>query len=225
METKNNKWTLNEALAAAYESISLSKTYEVDLSLRLREDELLEHEANVTELDIRRSGQKQNLVDQKSKTSGQDSNIDKMNTLVVDIRNIVRSNNPTEEIKVAFGVGEKIPMTISGVTAAANIVKDGYTRFTDWSKNAGILEVDMTKIADLKTVLSNSGKVQDESVYTRKAKTMSKDVLHRVVEDEVTRLSAIGAHVFRESNPPLAVMFEELIPKSHRPPQNGNSEV
>lgn len=218
MSIKMPKWDIGETVEAGKKSTLLANEYASELNPRLRKDELTEHNANVTELESRRAGQQQNLVTQKSKTLGQDTEVSRLNTAIVDIRNIPRSNSAPEEIKKAFGVGEKIALTIPGVTAAAKIVLDAFKKYPEWSKDAGILESDMTRLTAMMNSLSNAGQEQDDSMYTRKAKTMDKDVLQRTVEDEVTRLSSLGALAFRESKPGVSSLFEDLIPKAHQTP-------
>jgi hypothetical protein len=212
MAEKDTKWLLNQAIEAGKKSLPLATAYEAAITPRLEPDELKQHEANVIELAARQSGQKQNLSDQKSKTGKQDEVIGKINSKVVGIHNMVRSKNPTLEISEAFGIGQRIILTIGGVTAAANIVMDGFKKFPEWSKSAGIIEADNTKLKELLVTLGSSDKVQVDSMFTRKAKTMGKNELQRTVEDGVTRISAIGAHVFNDENPAVARLFEDLIP-------------
>jgi hypothetical protein len=212
MADKYPKWLLDEAIEAGKSSVALLETYTVELTPRMRTDEAAQHKANVTELKVRKSGQKQTLSDQKSKTKGQEAVIGKVNTAVIDVRTLVKAANADEEKSKAFGVGEKISLTVSGVTAASNIILDGYKRFPEWSKEAGIIETDITEIKSLVASLDAAEELQDDSVFARKAKTMSKNALQREVEDEVTRLSAFGAIAFRKSNPALAEVFESLIP-------------
>lgn len=214
MEEKDTKWTLGQAIDAGKKSVPLVFAYEAAISDRLETDELKQHEANVVELEARRSGQKQSITDQKSKTGKQDENIDKLNTEVVGIHKIVRSNNPTVEISEAFGIGQRIVLTVGGVTAAANIILDAYKKFPEWSKKAGLVAADITKVTTLLASLGSDEKVQSDSMFTRKAKTMSKNELQRTVEDAVTKLSAIGMHVFNSESPAIARLFGDLIPGS-----------
>jgi len=58
-------------------------------------------------------------------------------------------------------------------------------------------------------------KVQDDSMYVRKAKTMDKNTLQREVEDEVSRLSSLGGRHYSK-NPTVRVQFEDLIPAAHK---------
>lgn len=212
MAEKQTKWPLNQAIDAGKKSVPLAAAYETAITPRLETDELKQHEANVIELEVRQSGQIQSLTDQKSKTGKQVEVIDQLNTMIVGIRNMVRSKNPTVEISEAFGIGQPIIKTVGGVTASANIILDGFKRFPDWGKKAGIIALDVTNITGLLVSLGGVEKVQDDSMFTRKAKTMGKNELQRTVEDEVTRLSAIGSHVFNLENPAVARMFEDLIP-------------
>ncbi|HEX3009261.1 MAG TPA: hypothetical protein VHO90_16775, partial [Bacteroidales bacterium] len=137
-----------------------------------------------------------------------------VNAEVVGLRDMVRSKNPSVEIAEAFGIGNRIILTVGGVTAAANVLMDGYKKFPAWAKKAGILDTDITKLTGLVTSLGVVEKQQDDSMFTRKAKTMGKDELQRAVEDEVTSLSAIGAYVFHDVDPATSRLFEDLIPSS-----------
>jgi hypothetical protein len=221
MAGKGTKWGLNQTVEAGKESVSLTNENIAALEPRLEKDEAKQHEANVAELEERRSGQKQTLTDQKSKTGGQKAVISSINAQVVGIRKVVKSKNPTKEIELAFGIGLQIVKTVGGVTAAANIVKDAVQKFPAWSKAAGILDSDITRLTNSQKSLTAVEKTQDESMFTRKARTMGKNELQRAVEDEVTRLSALGSLEFQVSNPGLARMFENLIPSSPKPKTQG----
>jgi len=106
--------------------------------------------------------------------------------------------------------------TVHGVIASGNIVIDANLKYGTWSKDAGIIEADITEIKTLIKALSDVGKVQDDSMYVRKAKTMDKNTLQREVEDEVSKLSALGIRHFSK-NPTVRIQFEDLIPASHKP--------
>ena len=189
--------------------------YRTYLEARLQPDELDELNSNTTELEARRSGQTEVLVNQKSKTLGQEEVIAKLKETVVGIRNIVKSSSSvTTDISKAFGVGEKIFGTVTSVVAGGNIVITGYKSFTAWSNSAGILEADITEISELVAKLSQAEQVQGNAMFTRKAKTMDKNVLQRAVEDEVSKISALGQHVFRHKDPAIAKLFEDLIPST-----------
>lgn len=211
---KDPKWYLADTINAGRKSILLLDTYGTELQPRLKKDEIPQHQANVEELVTRSTGQKQTLVAQKSSTQGQGTVIKKLKRVVVNIRNIVRNNNASKEISIAYGVGERIILTVSSVTAASNIVLDAYQKYTAWSKDAGIIDADLAEITALKESLSTMGKVQDDSMFVRKSKTMDKNTLQRAVEDEVSRLSALGVCQFSE-NPSIVSLFEDLIPPCH----------
>lgn len=206
------KWTLDQAVEAGKKSEPLAEEHEDVLKPRLRPDELEQHAANVAELEARRSGQEQSLSDQKSKTQSQARVISSLNIKIVGIHNLVRSGNHNTEICEAFGTGKSVVKTVGGVTSAANIILDGYKLFSGWSKDAGIIEADITRLKGLLTILNTVEKAQDDSMYSRKAKTMGKNELQYEVEKGVTRLSAMGSLEFGESNPAKAKMFEDVIP-------------
>lgn len=214
-ETKGPKWYANEAINSGKASLRLLELYGTELQPRLKTDEQQQHKANVEELEARVPGQKQTLVTQKSSTQGQEEAIGELNRAIVDIRNIVRNAKASKEILIAFGITDKIVHTVSGVTAAGNIILDAYKKYGPWCKDAGILESDITEITTLTKALGTVEKVQDDSMFVRKAKTMDKNALQREVEDEVSRLSALGAKQFSK-NPTVRKQFEDLIPSAHK---------
>jgi len=110
----------------------------MELQTRLRTDEQPQHKANVEELETRVSGQKQMLTAQKSTTQSQDAAIQELNDTIVSIRNVVRNNNASREITVAYGEGDRISHSVSGVIAAGNIIIDAHLKYGSWSKEAGI---------------------------------------------------------------------------------------
>jgi len=225
---KEPKWHRDEAINYGKKSLQLLNTHGTELQPRLKTDEQEQHKANVDELDTSVSGQKQTLTAQKSNTQSQDAIIETLNSTIVSIRNIVKNGNATKEILVAYGVGDRIVHTVHGVTIAGNIIVDANKKYASWSKDAGILASDINEITTLIKSLDEAGKVQDDSMYVRKAKTMDKNTLQRTVEDEVSRLSSLGAHHFIK-NPTVRKQFEDLIPPAHNskpttPPNNKKNE-
>ncbi len=53
-------------------------------------------------------------------------------------------------------------------------------------------------------------------MFTRKSKTMDKNILQRAVEDEVSKISALGQHVFLNKDAAVAKLFEDLIPSPNK---------
>jgi hypothetical protein len=211
-ETKP-KWDIADAIVKGEEAHSLAIKYQANLLTRLKTDELSQLKLQVEELGKRRPAQKENLNTQKAKTAGQDDIAGELHDSVISIRTLVKANKASDEILQAYGVGEKINQGVSNVIAAANSVIKAYASFGDWSKTeAGVLEEDITALTATITELQAAAGGQDNSVVNRKYATTDKNVLQRGVEDEVTRLSAMGAHVMRKTNPAVAKLFEDLIP-------------
>lgn len=225
METdKRPKWDIAAAIEKGSQSVSLVETYAAEIVPRLQPDEMAQHRANLQELTNRRAGQTENLVSQKSKTIGQEEAIAALNSAIVSVRAIVKSNNTaTAEILKAYGVGERYSQTVTGVTAAANIVISAYNANAAWSNQAGIIEADITEIQDLSTRLGEAESAQGTSMFVKKSKTMDKNTLQRAIEDEVTKLSALGVHVLKTKNPAAAALFAGLIPGSPAKPTNGST--
>ena len=211
-EAKRPKWDISIAILKGKQAVSLAKTYETDLQPRLQVDELGQFESNVTELEVRRSGQSEQLVTQKSKTLGQDEVMADLHQTIISIRNIVKSAGPTSEVSQAFGVGEKITNSVDSVVAASNMILSAYQANAEWSAQAGIIEADMTEITGLLEQLETADDIQETSKFTRKSATMDKNTLQRAVEEEITRLSVLGIRVFEKSDPATAKLFADLIP-------------
>lgn len=210
---KRPKWEIGATISAGNNAYALAMNYRNDLEPRLQPDELEQFKANIAELDARRSGQTENLVEQKSKTLGQDEQAAKLRSTVVSIRNIVKNNGAASpDILKAFGVGERITSAISNVVAGGNIIVSAYNTYTDWSNSAGIIEADITEITNLVSQLVKAEAVQGNAMFTRKSKTMDKNVLQRAVEDEVSKISALGQHIFHNRDAAVARLFEDLIP-------------
>lgn len=214
MDQKRPKWDLSEAISKGKESIRLLDAYEADLQPRLKPDEAAQHKLNVEALQESRSGQPEALVAQKSKTRGQNSAIGELRQEIVGIRDIVKSVNAPAGISKSYGVGERLSSTVSAISASANLILNAYKSHTAWSNDAGIIEADMEQIQTLKDEVLAADNVQEESKFTRKSKTMDKNTLQRTVEDEVSKISALGALIFRRKDPSVAAVFESLIPGS-----------
>jgi hypothetical protein len=214
--TKRNKWDIGVAIDKGNQSVSLVEKYAAEMIPRLQPDELAQHKANVAELGLRWSGQKETLTNMKSKTIGQVDAVEKLYSTVASIRSVVKGNSSaTGEILKAFGVGEKTHKTVPAVRASGNIILTAYNAYTAWCNQAGIIEADIIEIQELILALSEVDAVQESAKFIRKSKTMDKNKLQRAVEDEITRLSVLGAHVFRSINPSVAVMFAGLRPATY----------
>src|SRR5690606_16972593 len=137
------------------------------------------------------------------------------------IRKVVNGANAPAHIKKSFGIGERLSKSVSGINASANLVKDAFQTHKEWSVKAGITEQDIEALTEMQQQLSETDSVQEESKFVRKAKTTSKNELHRMVEDEVTRLSTLGALTYKTANPGIAALFRNLIPKSRGRKEEG----
>lgn len=219
---KRPKWDIASTIEKGNQSVSLVETYAADIVPRLQPDEMAQHRANLLELSNRRAGQTENMVTQKSKTLGQDEAIAALYNTLMSIRGIVKGNvTATAEIVKAYGVGERNSQTVSGVTAGANIVISAYKAYTAWSNQAGIIEADITEVQELSARVNQAESAQGETMFIKKSKTMDKNTLQRAIEDEVTKLSALGVHVLKTKNPAAAALFAGLIPGSPAKPTNG----
>jgi hypothetical protein len=210
---KKPKWEIGATINAGQNAHALALKYREQLEHRLQPDELEQLKSNTSELAMHRSGQTENLVIQKSKTSKQDESIITLQDTTVSIRNIVKnSSQNTPDILKAFGVGEKMTSTVSNAISGGNLVMAAYKTYTEWSNNAGIIEADIAEISSLVARLSSAGETQDNAMFIRKSKTMDKNVLQRTVEDEVSKISALGQHVFLHKDAAIAKLFENLTP-------------
>jgi hypothetical protein len=211
---KKPKWDISQVIDKGYQTLELVEMNEAKLAERVNNEEVSQLKANVTELSTRRSGQKETLTAQKSKTAGQNSAIVRLTDYVMSVRNVVKSNNATDEISIAFGVGSRVIKTVSGSKAAANMIVSAYQNNAEWCTRSGILASDISEIQSLLDIVDKAESQKAESKFTRMAKTMDKNTLQRDVEDEITRISAIGKLVFKDSDPAIADLFENLIPSS-----------
>jgi len=133
------------AISQGKKALKLAEDYRSSIEPRLKPDELAQLGLNLQELERCRPGQQENLVNQKSKTEGQNTSIRSLHRSVTSIRNMVKCDDVTGDILKAYGVGEKIPKTVTGAVAAANMIVNAYNTYTDWSNNeAGIVEEDIT---------------------------------------------------------------------------------
>jgi len=226
------KWEIGATISAGNNAYTTAIKYRTDLESRLQPDELEQLKANTTELETRRSGQTEHLVGQKSKTISQDDIAAELRNTIVSIRNIVKNNcTATPDILKAFGVGEKMTSGISSVVAGGNIVISAYKENTAWSNNAGIIEIDIAEISHLVSRLNRAEELQSNAMFTRKSKTMDKNILQRAVEDEVSKISSLGQHIFLNRDAAVAKLFEDLIPsitkvKAENPENNKiNTEI
>jgi hypothetical protein len=215
METEiKTKWTIAETENAGDETVSLVTANKTQLEHRFQTGEFEQFTADVKALKKKRTGQSENLLNQKSKTIGKDDAAKELHHLVINIRQVAASSKAPTEVKIAYGVGEKISDSVSGETTAGNIVVSAYKKYPEWSSQAGIVAADVAKVSALIEALSGADDDQSGSIYDRKAATKSKNVLQASVEYGVTRYSAQGVLEFSTSNPALAISFAELIPNS-----------
>lgn len=212
--SKRQKWDAGVAVTQGKKSVNLLQTHQSELSARISEDEKAQHEANIVSLEKRISGQEVKLSGQKSNTAGQNTIIKLLNGRVSSIRNIVKDANGSTEILKAFGVGNRITLTVLGISSAADTIITAYNQFRDWSNKAGIIDSDMEELTTITNSLFDSDSKQAETIYIRKAATMDKNTLQRCVEDMVTKISNLGYHEFELKNPAVAKLFSDLIPSA-----------
>lgn len=212
-DLKLPKWEIRQSIYAGNQAYGLATKYQSDIEGRLKPGEIEELGIGVSELERKRSGQLETLTSQKSKTQNQNITVDTLHQDVMDIRDSVKAVSDNAGILNAFGIGEKVNKNVSSVTAAGNMVLNGYADHKDWANNeAGILDEDMETIQADVQALDTADDVQENSKFQRKATTMDKNTLQRRVEDLVTKISVIGIRVFRKKDPAVVVLFEGLIP-------------
>lgn len=212
---KKPKWDIGVTIDVAPKAYKLADTYREKLEKRMQPDELETLKAGGEELRSRHSGQSENLTNQKSKTLGQDEVIRLINSRVVSIHGIVESAaTATLELRKSFGLGIPITKSVDSVKAAANTVIAAYNANTAWSNTIGIIDDDITELNSLLSNLTQVKDIQSDSMMVRKLRTMDKTLLHRTVEDLISKVSSIGVHVFGVENPAVAKLFKELIPSS-----------
>jgi hypothetical protein len=212
---KSPRWEIGQTIYFANQAVALGNKYKVDIESRLKPGELDELGSFVPELEGRRSGQSEILTTQKARTQDQNITIDTLHQDVMDVRDTVKGVSDDTGILKAFGIGEKIQKNVSSVTAAGNMILNGYADHTEWANTeAGILDEDVELINADVLALSTADNVQEGSKFQRKAGTMDKNTLQRRVEDLVIKISVTGVRVFRKKDPAVVALFEGLIPKS-----------
>lgn len=218
---KKPKWDIGATIDLALKAYKLADTYKTKLDKRLQPDDLETLKAGGDELSLRHSGQTENLNIQKSKTLSEGDAIKRLTKRVVSLHGIVEGNaDVTPEMRKAFGIGTPISRSVDSVTAAANTIVTAFNANTAWSNKAGIINEDITELNALLASLTKAKGDQSDSMLVRKLRTMDKSLLQRTVEDLITKISAIGVHVFELENPAVAKLFSDLIPGSNG--SNGN---
>jgi hypothetical protein len=213
---KKPKWDIGVTIEVAPKAYKLADTYRTVFEKRMQPDELEILKAGGDELRTRHSGQAENLTIQKSKTLGRDEVLHLINARVVSIHGIIENAaTSTPELRKAFGLGTPIIKTVDSVKAAANTVITAYNSNTDLSNKAGLINDDITELNSLLSDLNQAKGTQSDSMMVRKLHTMDKMILQRTVEDLISKVSAIGVHIFGIENPPLAKLFSDLIPSSN----------
>lgn len=206
------KWEIGVTILKGKQAESLLEKYRDELADRLQPDEPAQFQANLAQLSVRQAGQKENLVNQKSKTERQNELIASLHTTIISVRRMVKSASPTPQLLQAFGVGFELSKSIHSVLAASDVIQTAYAKNKEWSNQAGIIDADMVEIKELQTALAVADSTQESLKFVRKAATMTKNKLQRTVEDEITKISAVGIRVFEKGNPEIAKLFEDLIP-------------
>lgn len=222
---KRPKWPKSDAVTYGGETVALTEKNFSELSSRLMPNEFEELKSNLELLKNERlPGQQEKLSDQKSKTKSQDEVRSMLHISVIDVRNIVKAANAPANIQKSFGVGETLIKTVASTISAAKVVIQGYNNNKDWANRAGIIDEDITEMSTLINDLSSIDGLQENAKIARQGATLDKDVLQRSIEDSVSKISALGAKVFRTKNPAVARLFENLIPPSHRPAKKEKGE-
>ncbi|MCK9206693.1 MAG: hypothetical protein M0P66_06230 [Salinivirgaceae bacterium] len=223
--SKKPKWDLEEAIAAGEKALALSDKYSDQLGGRISKTELETFSNNVTNLKKFPIEGTQQLVEQKSKTAGKESSLARLKKLVGSIRKLVK-NHPTvtPEISKAYGVGAHLGNSTSHQLAAGKLIIEAYGKYNEWSTRVGIIAADITTIEAFIAEFDTKAKEQTDAKKTKKDTTFEKNNLQRMVEDEVTRFSALGVIVFGAADPIVAKLFEDLIP-AHTPPTGNGTDT
>lgn len=214
-ERTRPKWGIGPTIFAAEKAEELCNQNSERISRRLKPGELEDLHNSNDELKLRRSGQTEAKVAQKTKTQDQNTVIKNLHSNVITLRKMI-SAVTTDPVKLqAFGIGENISPIVSSVTAAGNMIISGFLANRDWAiAEAGILEDDITALGELVASLQQVDDVQEQEKTIRKVKTMTKDTLQIHLEDLVSKISACGVKEFSQDNPQLAQLFADLIPGS-----------
>lgn len=206
------KWDIATAIDKGRKVYELALKYDAELKRRLKpgEVELLGDE--LAELELRRSGQAEKLIDQKAKTKSQDEAALVLKDLIIDLRQMVKNAGAGADVKKAFGIGEPILFKkVDSVRSAANVFISAFDTYKQWAVDeAAILDDDIVEIKTLLAGLSNADSLQEKAKVNRKMKTMDKNVLQRKIEDQVGRICAFGIREFRRSKPEVARLFEQI---------------
>lgn len=133
---------------------------------------------------------------------------------MVSLRGIVKAANASAEIKNAFGVGTRINPVVGSVSSAVKTIITAYSLYKQWSNSVGIIDKDIEELTAMEASLYSADEKQEKNKYARKAATADKNTLHRAVEDEITRISALGVQEFEISKPAVAKQFADLIPSA-----------
>lgn len=206
------KWDIAATEQASTRAYELVTKYRSDIEPRLQPNTIDQLQEDMKELINRHSGQTESLTKQKSSTQDKNQSIRDLHNTIISIHDMVKAGNPDKDILQAFGVGTDIYIrSKSDNIAGANLIVDAYNNNKDWANSVGIIDNDIEELSTLLTDVDESQTSQGKAIFTRTAQTLDKNNLQRKVEDTVTQLSAIGAHVFRK-DPGTAQLFKNLIP-------------
>lgn len=219
MSQTTPKWDIGTTIFRGHQAIGLLDKFPNDLSRRLKPEEMELLRTGVPELEMRQSGQPENLNLQKVSTQGKKQSLENIHTNIIDFRGMVKAATSDAQILKAFGVGENLNIkSPRDQRAAANMIINGYNTNSSWAKEkAGMLEEDLLELEAQSSKLTDVDSMQEQAKLNRKVKTIDKDVLQRQIEDLITKFSAVGIKEFRTKNPALIPLFEALVSSSSTP--------
>lgn len=148
----------------------------------------------------------------RSATEKQDAAALKGHTFAVAARGAIVRSSATAAIRAAYGLKLSIkPNKVASVVAALDALVDGFARFPDAARAAGLLSTDFDRARDLRATLATADAGQETVKSTRKNPVADRKALQVRIEEAIDAIINAGSLEFIDQ-PQKAEEFQNLIP-------------
>lgn len=206
------KWKPSQIPTAGRGAHALWVKYQADIGDRLDAglgDGLL---TNLDVFEGKRSDATRAPETLRTATGVQDAAAEKAHTFAVAARGAIVRKTTNAAVRAAFGLKLLIkPTKVSSLVAALDALVDGFAKFPDAARAAGLLSTDFDRARALRASLTTADASQETVKKTRKSSVADRKALQIAIEETIDAIINAGTLEFIDQ-PEKAAEFQSLIP-------------
>lgn len=206
------KWKPNQIATAGRAAHALWVKYQAEIGDRLDAGVGDGLATNLDAFEGKRSDATRAAETLRTATREQDAAAEKAHTFAVAARGALVRSGATAAVRAAFGLKISLKVNqVSSIVAALDALVDGYARYPDAARAAGLLSTDFTRISTLRAALASADAGQETVKKTKKAPVADRKALQVRIENAIDAIINAGTLEFIDQ-PEKAEEFQSLIP-------------